>query len=84
MEVIAHFIPPLFELKGHVRYSAKGLYSRASVLFLIVLGQGEYSLDLLAVWDLNVVNVRPRPVNEHFLFCSRTSWIWKGFYWAAY
>ena len=25
---------------GHVSYSARGLYSRASTLFLIVLGQG--------------------------------------------
>ena len=40
VELAAHFVPPLFGLKGHVRYSAEGLYSRASVLFLIVLGQG--------------------------------------------
>lgn len=41
IELVTHFIPPLLGLRGHVRYPAEGLYSRASVLFLIVLGQGK-------------------------------------------
>jgi hypothetical protein len=41
-EIIAHFIPYLLNLSGHVPYPSKGLYSRASVLFIVVLGQGGY------------------------------------------
>jgi hypothetical protein len=40
IEVVVHFLPPLFKIKGHVNYSPRTLYGRASVLFLIVLGQG--------------------------------------------
>ena len=40
LEMAAHFIPPAFSMSGHVRYSPKRLYDRASTLFIIVLGQG--------------------------------------------
>ena len=43
MEIIAHFIPYLFRLSGHVSYSPSCLYARASVLFIIVLGQGAHT-----------------------------------------
>jgi len=39
IEIFAHFIPYLFHLTGHVPYSPAGLYARASVLFIVVLGQ---------------------------------------------
>jgi len=39
VELLAHFVPPLFHLSGHVQYPPASLYSRASILFLVVLGQ---------------------------------------------
>jgi len=38
-EVVAHFVPYIFHLAGHVPYSPAGLYARGSILFIVVLGQ---------------------------------------------
>jgi hypothetical protein len=42
VELIAHFLPPAFNMKGHVAYQPEELTSRTTTLFLVVLGQGRH------------------------------------------
>jgi hypothetical protein len=67
LEMVTHFIPPALRMKGHVHYSARGLYSRASILFLIVLGQG---LDQITGTFSNIVGTSGFGGNQVALLCS--------------